>query len=42
MLRMCDGCKDVLVTDQDGSSVTASLALLTKHTPVLPYGCVSG
>ena len=21
MLRMCDGCKDVLDTDQDGSSV---------------------
>ena len=22
MLRMCDGCKDVLDTDQDGSSVS--------------------
>ena len=41
MLRMCDGCKDVLDTDEDGSSVSNNMGLrsphfvLTEHTLVI-------
>ena len=39
MLRMCDGCKDVLDTDQDGSSTIARNGVITwgfamEHTLV--------
>ena len=44
MLRMCDGCKDVLDTDHDGSSVNMKWGdmglrsphfVLTEHTLVI-------
>ena len=39
MLRMCDGCKDVLDTDQDGSSVRALLAPFRANGAHRPIGC---